>query len=317
MDSLNELAIEIIDKMMDKARELRITVTKSPIGSAIIDCGVNVKGSYEAGRLMTEVCLGGIGKAELQAMRLDKGSFPAIFVSTDSPALACLGSQMIGWEVKEVGYSGFVSGPGRILARKPEKIYEKLGYRERAREAVLVIESSAIPPDPILHSLARMCGVDPKCLYVLVAPTASLAGSAQVAGRCVEAGLHKLERLRFDVMKVLRAEGRAPIAPLIKNERLMMGRLNDMILAAGQAWYTVDGRGIELEKLVERIPSSTSVHYGRPFFEILRDVGFDFFKVDPDIFSVAEVFLIDSETKKAYHAGKIDSKLLRASLALE
>jgi len=314
MLALNERALRLIDEMIDKSDKLKIEVEKSAAGATIVDCGIKFKGSYEAGKYLTEICLAGLGKAELTKMRFDSRSLPAISVFTDSPALACLGSQMAGWKIKTENYFALGSGPARVLAKKPSEVYKLLNYRERSNVAVIVLESKGPPPDSILKEIAKACRVDAKQLYVLVAPTTSLAGSTQVSGRAVEAGLHKLLKLGFDVRKVRIAHGVAPIAPVISDNLQMMGRVNDMLLAAGQAWYTAEIGKIKIDKLISRVPSSASKGYGIPFYEILKKAGFDFYNIDPELFSVAEVTITDIKRDKKYHAGEIDFHLLKKSL---
>jgi methenyltetrahydromethanopterin cyclohydrolase len=299
--------------MLNKAEGLKVRVMKSPLGATIIDCGVETEGSIEAGLLLTEICLAGLARTRLISLRLDDVTLPAVLVSTDSPALACLGSQMAGWQIKIGGYEALGSGPARALAKKPPEVYAELEHEEGSEEAVLVLESRALPSDEVLRRVAAECGVKPANLYALVVSVSSLAGSTQVAGRCTEAGLHKMRRLNFDVRKVRRAEGKAPIAPVVKDELVMMGRVNDSILLAGRARYTVDAEGTDVAGLACRIPSSTSPYYGKPFFEILRSAGFDFYKIDPDIFSVAQVELVDLSTGKKYSAGAVDVELLKKS----
>ena len=47
--------------MIEKQDELNIVVSQLSNGATIIDCGVNVDGSFKAGEpLYTKVCLGGL-----------------------------------------------------------------------------------------------------------------------------------------------------------------------------------------------------------------------------------------------------------------
>jgi len=314
--SLNIKAKRLVDLMIDNSDKLKIEVKKSGDGATIVDCGIKVKGSYEAGKSLTEICLAGLGKVGLTEMHFNSYSLPAISVSTDSPAIACLGSQMAGWKIKSEEYFAMGSGPARILAEKPREIYELLNYSERSNVAVIVLESAAPPTDSLLKELAKACHVDPKRLYVLVAPTTSLAGSTQVSGRALEAGLLKLRNLGFDVRKVKSATGLAPIAPVVSDNSQMMGRVNDMLLAAGQAWYEAEIGKMEIDKLISRMPSSASKEYGIPFYDILKKANFDFYKIDPELFSVAKVTITDIKTEKKYNAGKLDIALLKKTLQL-
>jgi methenyltetrahydromethanopterin cyclohydrolase len=317
MSTLNKGALRLVDEIIDKSDKLGIEEKKSATGATIIDCGIKVKGSYEAGKYLTEICLARLGKARLTEMHFDNHSLPAISISTDSPALACLGSQMAGWKIKTENYFALGSGPARALAKKPSEVYELLSYSERSNVAVIVLESKASPPDSVLKEIANACHVDAKKLYALVASTTSLAGSTQVSGRVVEAGLHKLLKLGFDVRKTRTACGVAPIAPVISDNLQMMGRVNDMLIAAGQAWYKAEIGKIKIDKLISHVPSSSSKEYGTPFYEILKKAGFDFYNIDPKLFSVAEITITDIKTERKYRAGKLNIELLKKTLQLK
>ena len=49
-----------------------------------------------------------------------------------------------------------------------------------------------LPSDLIIDKVCMATGVSAQNLIVVVAPTASIAGLTQVAGRVVEVGIHKL-----------------------------------------------------------------------------------------------------------------------------
>ena len=85
-----------------------------------------------------------------------------------------------------------------------------------------------------------------------------------------------------------------------------IGRTNDCILYGGQARYTVQAPDAELEKLAEQVPASASRDYGTPFYEIFQRYGGDFYKIDPLLFSPAEVWLTSSETGRTFHAGRLN-----------
>ena len=77
-------------------------------------------------------------------------------------------------------------------------------------------------------------------LIVVVAPTASIAGLTQVAGRVVEVGIHKLRTLGLSPKVIRYAMGYAPIPPLGTDFEVAMARTNDAILYGGTVYCTVD-----------------------------------------------------------------------------
>ena len=57
MISINERALEIVRRMIADAEALSLAATTLPNGATVLDAGLEVTGSLEAGRLFAEVCL--------------------------------------------------------------------------------------------------------------------------------------------------------------------------------------------------------------------------------------------------------------------
>src|SRR5207245_9749237 len=87
------------------------------------------------------------------------------------------------------------------------------------------------------------------------------------------------------------------------------------VLYGGAARYTVTADDAELAELVPKIPASASKDYGTPFYDIFKRYDGDFYKIDPLLFSPAEVWLTSAGSGKTYHAGRANPDVLRASLA--
>ena len=81
-----------------------------------------------------------------------------------------------------------------------------------------------------------------------------------------------------------------------------------------RARYTVRADDEKLAHLAERLPSSASSDYGTPFYDIFRRYDNDFYKIDPMLFSPAEVWLTSAVTGRTFHAGQLAPDVLRASL---
>ncbi len=315
--SVNEKGLEVVEVMMDNAEKLDCTVSKSGNGATIIDAGIEVTGTDELGRLLGEVCLGGYGVVKLSETTYGDVTLPSVIVSTDEPSVATMGSQYAGWVINKDGYFAMGSGPARALYAK-EEIYEDLEYKDDAKVGVLLLETRTPPPDNIIDYIAGKCDIDTKDLYLIVAPTACLAGSIQISARVVEVGAHKLHALKFDVKKIKKGHGTAPIAPLVSpKDNKMMGATNDCILYAGSTYYDIRPEdGDDLGKLTNDAPSSNSEQYGQPFYKLFKSFDFDFYKVDPLLFSPAEVTIKDINTGESYKAGKINVDVLKQSLEL-
>jgi methenyltetrahydromethanopterin cyclohydrolase len=225
-----------------------------------------------------------------------------------------MASLYAGWAISVGKFFAMGSGPLRAHARVERELFEKLTYEEETDEGVLVLETRALPTDEVAAWIAEKARLQPLQLTLLVAPTASLAGGVQISARIIETGLHKIETLGFDVRRVVSAMGTAPLPPVAKNDLKAIGRTNDCILYGGQARYTIRASDTELEKLAEQVPASASRDYGTPFYEIFQRYGGDFYKIDPLLFSPAEVWLTSTESGRTFHAGHLNPEVLKASL---
>ncbi|MCS7115186.1 MAG: methenyltetrahydromethanopterin cyclohydrolase [Nitrososphaerota archaeon] len=315
--SVNKLAWRLLEELCEHAEFYGVKVEKAECGATVVDAGIKAKGGFEAGRIITEICMGGLGKAEIISGKYGELELPSITVYTDYPAIATLGAQFAGWNIKEGDYSAIGSGPARALALKPKELYEKIGYRDEFDRAVVVLETDKQPPDKLVRRVAENCRVSCENLAVVLTPTASLAGVTQVAGRIVETGLHKLEKLGLDPKLVLHGWGCAPIPPVHPKFVKAMGRTNDAILYGGVSYYTVEFENDEkLAEIVEKAPSKASKDYGRPFAEIFKAVGYDFYKIDPNIFAPAVVMVNNVKTGIGVKAGEINVNALKESFGL-
>ncbi|TDA31699.1 MAG: methenyltetrahydromethanopterin cyclohydrolase [Hadesarchaea archaeon] len=310
MLSVNGRAQRIVEEMVRREEELKIRVKKLGNGATVIDAGVEVPGSVEAGIAFSEICMGGLGKVEVRVERI-----PWVFVRTDFPLISCMASQYAGWAVKVEKYFAMGSGPARALARV-EKLFEELGYKDESEVAVLTLETRKLPDERVAEVVAQRCGVKPENLTLVVAPTASLVGSIQISARVVETGVHKLHEVGFPLQKIVSGLGKAPIAPVAKNDLEAMGKTNDCVLYGGRTVYFVEAEDEEVERVIEQVPSSSSRDYGVPFLELFERYQRDFFKIDPKLFSPAEIFVNNLKTGRVFHAGKINEEVLEKSLGL-
>jgi methenyltetrahydromethanopterin cyclohydrolase len=310
--SLNQRAHELADRVAADADALRVAVRTLPGGTRVVDCGSTVPGGLEAGRRFAEITMGGLGSVAFTSLVLDGRSLPGLTVVTDHPALACLASQYAGWRIDRDGYFAMASGPGRALIRA-EDLYDDLDVDERAGTAVLCLETRDQPPEEVGAWVADRAGVAPSDLTLLFAPTASLAGGVQVAARIVETALHKLHEIDFDVRRVVSGFGTCPLPPVARNDGEAIGRTNDAVLYGGQVELTVDAPDDDLEAIVERVPSSASEDHGEPFGRVLEKAGWDFYRIDPLLFSPAEVRLVSVESGRSFHAGSVELEVLERS----
>jgi methenyltetrahydromethanopterin cyclohydrolase len=316
--SVNELSWKIAEKLLNKQAFYGVHASKSTSGATIIDAGVNTPGGFQAGKILTELCMGGAGKAQLGFKPYGEITFPSITISTDHPAIAALGSQFAGWRIKEPdGSIAIGSGPARALALKPKDVFEEIGYKDASDKAVITLESNVFPSNTLIEKVSGACSVKPENLIAVVAPTASVAGLTQVTGRIVEVGIHKLRTLGLNPKTIKYACGFAPIPPLGKDFEVAMARTNDAILYGGTVYLTVESQDeAALQTIVERAPSKTSKDYGKPFLQIFREADRDFYKIDHSLFAPAALIVNNSETGNVFRAGEINPKILEESLGL-
>jgi methenyltetrahydromethanopterin cyclohydrolase len=311
---LNERAWQIADRMAAEAPLLRVRAGTLPGGARVLDAGIETPGGYGAGLALAELCMGGLGHVDYAPVVVGPDTWPGVRVWTDHPAVSCMASQYAGWAIQVGKYFAMGSGPLRAHARVEKQLFAKLGYAETARRGVLVLETRAAPTADVAAWVGEKAGLAPAALTFAVAPTASVAGGVQIAARILETGLHKMDALGFDVTRIVSGIGTAPLPPVAKNDLRAIGRTNDCILYGGRARYMVRADDALLAELVPKIPAAASKDYGTPFYDIFKRYDGDFYKIDPLLFSPAEVWLTSVESGKTYHAGHLSPDVLRASL---
>src|SRR3954468_12296753 len=311
--SLNDRALKIADRLAADADAARVEVTTLSNGTRVIDCGAQAAGGFEAGRRFAEICMAGLGNVAYAPLIIERRWLPALVVTTDRPAVACLAAQFAGWRLDRDGYFAMGSGPGRALIRA-EELYDDLDWDEDASAAVLCLETREAPPAEVADYVAERAGVPPAALTLLMAPTASVAGSVQIAARVVETARHKLHELDFDVRRVVAGFGSCPLPPVGGDDMAAIGRTNDAMLYGGQVHLTVESDDDDaLRGLVERLPASASSAYGEPFGTILKAADFDFYAIDPLLFSPAQIRLTSAGSGRSFEAGEVNLEVLERS----
>ena len=310
--SLNDRAVELADRLAAEAEAARVQVTTLSNGTRVIDCGAQAEGGFAAGRSFAEICMAGLGDVTYAPLIIEGRWLSALTVTTDRPAVACLAAQYAGWRLDRDGYFAMASGPGRALIRA-EDLYDDLDWDEHASAAVLCLETREPPPPAVADFVAERAGVPPSALTLLMAPTASVAGSVQIAARVVETALHKLHELDFDVRRVVAGFGSCPLPPAGGDDMAAIGRTNDAMLYGGQAHLTMEADDDALCELVERLPASASSDYGEPFGKVLKDANFDFYAIDPLLFSPAQIRLTSVGSGRSFEAGQVNLEVLERS----
>ncbi len=308
--SPNTLALPLVRQLVDQPERYGVEVHLQD-GVTIIDCGVHAAGGWEAGLLLAAVCLGGLAQVQMHWHDFAGFQWPAVEVVTDHPVRACLAAQYAGWQIKTGKYFAMGSGPGRAVVGA-EELFSHFGYQDRAQAAVFCLESGELPPADAVHYIVQKCKRNPADIYLLVAATASAAGSLQIAARSVEAGLHKLMELGCDLAAVQSGWGICPVSPVAADPLSAIGRTNDAVLYGATVHYNFQGDDEDLTALIQRVPAMASADYGLPFEKIYQRYG-NFYDIDPLLFSPAKVSISNLRSGRVFQAGEICADILKKS----
>jgi len=312
--SVNQLAKPLVQELIDKSDALRVIVGEFSNGAKYIDAGIDCAGGLEAGRVIGEICMGGLGKVTLCHTAAVSDWPLSLHVHTCNPVLACLASQYAGWSLSHEKFHALGSGPGRAIARK-ESLFEDLGYEDTCDSATFVLEVDQLPPVALINRIAETCRLTPAALTFILTPTRSIAGNVQVVSRVLEVAMHKVHTLGFPLDDVLDGSASAPLSPPVPDFVTAMERTNTAILFAGRVHLFVQGDDTRAEKLALDLPSSSSPDYGKPFARILKDCGYDFFKIDPMLFSPAWVAVTSVDSGRTFRGGNLAPDLLAKSFS--
>ena len=310
--NLNGRSLRLVETMLAEAERRRVEVHPIEKGGRFVDCGIEVHGGLRVGIDLAKVCLADLAEVTIVPGSVGGRSCLYVQVNTDHPVAACLASQYAGWRISEGKFFAMGSGPMRA-AYGHEPMFATIGYKEATHSVVGVLEGRKPPTVAVIAKIASACGVPPSSVTLLVAPTASLAGGVQVVARSVETALHKLHELHFDMTRVVSAHGVAPLPPVAKDDLAAIGRTNDAILYGARVVLYVEGDDASIEEVGPKVPSSSSKDHGEPFAAIFARYKNDFYAVDPQLFSPAEVVIQNVETGKVHAFGATDDAVLARS----
>jgi methenyltetrahydromethanopterin cyclohydrolase len=322
---INELTLDLVKNLIDNKEDYGIEIIELNSGATVINC---TSASKMGGKIVGEICMGGLGSVEFTSYDLDGKILDAVDVKTSEPIISCMASQLAGWSVKlkkevekegkikkKVIFQSLGSGPARAKA-KVEKLFDEIDYTDDSDCAVIVFESRKMPDEEVMAIVSEKCKVDPSNTYGVCAPTACLTGSIQVSARVVETGIHKLHEIHFPLDALVDGTGIAPVAPIAKDDFEAMGTTNDSIIAAGTTYYNIDvdqEKEAELFELIRKAPANQSSSYGKPFNEIFKAANYDFYKIDPGLFAPAIYTVKNMKTGGTITVGEKNHELLKKS----
>jgi len=310
--SVNERANLLVAQLVSNANTLQLGVSKHESGCTIVDAGIKSAGSSEAGRLIAEICMGGLGAVTLQEDNRFVGYSDAISVTSNHPVLACLASQYAGWALSHEKFFSLGSGPARALAQR-EDLFKELAYTDSADSTCIVLETDKIPPVEVIEKIVRDTKIPAEKLTIILTPTTSIAGVVQIVGRVLEVALHKAHTIHFPLENIVSGSGMAVLPPVSKDFMTAMGRTNDAILFGGEVDLQVRCEDSAAAELAANLPSSSSKDYGKTFGQVFKFYNMDFYKIDAMLFSPAKVTVTNLQTGNVFEGGQLNADLIALS----
>jgi methenyltetrahydromethanopterin cyclohydrolase len=309
--SVNQLSQPLVAQLLTQADHLQLRISQHVSGCTVVDA---TDATLEAGRLIAEICMGGLGKVHV----VDSPRFSqwpgTISVSSDEPVLACLASQYAGWALSHDKFFALGSGPARALAQR-EALFEELGYQDVADSTCIVLETDKTPPIEVVEKIIRDTKVAAENLTIIITPTTSIAGATQIVGRVLEVALHKAHTLHFPLGDIVSGSGVAVLPPTASDFMTAMGRTNDAILFGGTVNLQVRGSNDAAAKLALELPSLASKDYGKPFAQVFKSYNMDFYQIDPMLFSPAQVTITNLDSGEVFEGGRLNAELIALSFA--
>ncbi len=306
--SLNDNAYPLVEELIKNKNKYKLKVHNYSKDVTIIDAGIEVKGNFEAGKIISEISMANLGKVNFLEKKIDNKKLGFIRVNLKEVVKSTLASQLAGWYIKLDNFEAIASGPARAIIKKPKFIFKKINHQEESKNAILILETDTIPNKEAIKYIKSKLKNN---IILICAPINSIVGNIQVSARMVESCIHKMFYLNYDLSKILEAEGYAPIAPLSSDKEIMMGRSNDSIFYGGEVKLNLKN----LEDIdPKKIPSNSSKDYNKLFFEIYKSVD-NFYDIDPMLFAPAKIKI--KIKNKEIIEGEINKDILFKSFKLD
>jgi len=310
MESLNRMAIELVDEAIDFADELAIEIHSLSGETAVLDFGVAIPGAVEAGLLLSEIQTAGLATVQTTLGTVAETPRTYVELSTDQPALSLLCAGKAGWEVTTEDFEGLGSGPARALVAE-EDIFQRIAYQDEFEFAVLVLESDTLPDEAVVEQIADRAGVPASGVFLPTYATASVTGSVVGASRAAELATYQLTELGYDPLDILSVTGRAPVAPVADSERAAIARTNDTLAYGGEVHLMVDEPFDQFDSLA----STASEEFDAPFSEIFASSEWSFEEIPRDVFAPAQV-TVDVRGGDTHVIGETNDAVLAESFGI-
>lgn len=319
MVSANERAVALARKLESDPERYRIRALRTG-GAHVLDVGIEARGGWEAARIVTAILVGGLGNMSIETYPQPIGGIwrSGVHITSDHVILEQAGCYTHGWQVRWGTGSPIVCGPGRTLGREEgDWLSPYTDYADRFPAGVITLQQSESVGVDEVELLAKKTRLDPEDLYIIASSSGSIVCSVQVAGRILEETIHRLAEEGFPLESINTAEGICPIPPVIENDLVASGRIDDSLNYGGQATFDVSCDDADIERVIGRLCANARPERerGRSFLDIYHDYDYDFNKIPMEAHSPAVVVMQNRRTGSTYTAGELRLDILAASYA--
>ena len=94
---INELTLKLVEKILSDEKFYGAKVNTLSTGQTVIDM---TEANREGGKIVSEICMGGLGSVDFTTYDLDGHIIDAVEVKTSEPTISCMASQLAGWSIK-------------------------------------------------------------------------------------------------------------------------------------------------------------------------------------------------------------------------
>ena len=163
---LNENALLLYQFAEQHQKQLKISLTQSPVGCRIFDCGIHCPGSQGAGHTASAHLLVRHGNHRIPP-RGEPGLSSKCRPITRSPR--AWPPNMLAGRLKVMTTSPWVLDPC-VPLRRGNRCLRRSAIKSGPADCLGVLESSKLPPEEVCEDIAAKCGIAPEKLTLFVAP---------------------------------------------------------------------------------------------------------------------------------------------------
>lgn len=313
MLSVNAETMKIIREILAAPEALGVEVSRFPNGATLIDMGQKAPGSWQAAKYFTLVTLGNLAEVSYESFAIGDVRVPGVRVMVDRPLEACMGCQVAGWVLAKEPDAPVLSGPARALNSHPDHYFDHISYRDQYHEGVVTVQMTRPVTEEMAQKMADACRLQPENLYILASKHACLISTVQVPARVIELTMHRLALAKFDLGCIRYASCVAPIPPLIHDELIAFGRINDALIYGGEVSLYVEADDDLLARVVPAIVTAASRIGGKSFSQLYQEANYDFHAIPADMHTPAVLHMTNLDSGRTFSAGHVDVEVLQRS----